>query len=511
MRDLTRKVGAVSFGFLLVAALALGGAFAVNPNVNTLDQASDQYVQKSEGVALLVAGAVGFAVGATAYHAFVGSHPDVTALEGADAAETKAAIYDQGSIQQANVDQTMTTYGNYLNDTQSVALMEGKNAYITALENGSAESVARNRATNAVADYYAVKQQNVIASWNTTVTVWNSSRHAAANTTDVSKSFATFFHSDGEGNYSASDHLIRYEGHGTSTVTLANASTETVESLEFKLKADGNSYSGDQWVTPTNVPSHNPHGKRVETHGLRIKAPNQNFDDLDMVTWDEYQSTWQEIESQNTEVQAQMDTFIDNTYSSYQQGDINTTDLIDPYLGAREYSPETSDTWNLRTLSSIGLNGPQNLSTIGVMNVTTDGRTLEGVLMSHETPAGGFVVGDTYNTTQLNGSQFVAETNGGTQKLEGEFVIDSAETTDGETYAAGDSIEYRDISYSTADTEEFKALQSQLDELTAQIEARQDSLRNSGGGFLDGIGLGGVSPVVLLALAGGALLAARTN
>ena len=508
MRRALRQPLAVVFAVLVVSAGALGSVVLVDDDVRTLDDASDQFIQKGDALAGVVAvGVVGLAVGAAVYSQYA-SDTNTEDLQKADALETKKAIYDQASIQKENNDLVQTAYGNYLNDTQSIALMEGKNAYIRALENGSTESVARNRATEAVADYYAVKQQNLAASWNVTATVWNSSRTTAANTTDVGAGFVTFSTNNGLGEWGSKsqDDGVIYEGMQTADLQLVNATSETVLAPEFWMRDSGN--SNTELAHPQNQPSHNPHGGDRDVKTLAVRAPTSNYETLTLVEFQSVISQWDRIETQNTEVQGKLDAFVNNTYDSYQQGEINTSDLVDPYLGAREYSPETSDTWNLRTLASMGLNSPQNLSSIGVMNITTDGQTYSGVLMTDESPAGGFVVNQTYNTTQLNGSQFIAELDGGTLELEGTFTITSAETTEGEAYADGESIEYRDVSYETANTEEFQALQQQLDELTAEINARQQNLRNSGGvGWLPdfgGVGLGTAAPV--LVLAGGALV-----
>ena len=510
MRRAIRTPLAVVFALLVVTAGALGAVTFVNDDVTTLGEASDHVIQRNEaGVLTVAAVTIGFAAGHYAYNEYIKNQPNTEELARADALETKKEIYDQNSIQATNNDQTLTTYGNYLNDTRTIALMEGKNAYIKALENGSAESVARNRATEAVADYYAVKQQNLIAAWNTTATVVNSSHQTAENTTDVSSTYVDI-------NYTSSCSI---SGCGTPeadygnlenvTLSLVNATSQTALGVRV-TDSTGNAVAdlanGNETVNDGN--------QAVTFTGIYVKPPNDNYDTLQVVRFGDFSEKWTKIESQNDEVQGQLDTFIDNTYSSYQQGDINASDLIDPYLGAREYDPETSSTWNLRTLSSMGLNGPKNLSTVGVMNITSDGETVQGVLMTDETPTGGFVVNQTYNATALNGSQYVAETNGDTQKLSGNFTVTSAETTDGEALVDGEAIEYRDVDYSTADTQEFQALQQELDELTAELNARQQKLRNSGGGAgwlpdFGNVSIGQIAPVVLLA--GGALVLLTRN
>jgi len=516
MRRAIRTPLAVVFAVLVVTAGALGAVTFVDDDVTTLDDASDRLVQRGEGGALLVAGVtIGFAAGHYAYHEYIENDPKTEELQKADALETKKEIYDQGSIQEANNDQTLTTYQNYLNDTESIALMEGKNAYIKALENGSAESVARNEAIEAVGDYYATKQQNLIANWNISVTVMQSAVNTSKNTSGITQSMGdpgSFVMTE---NTASTDVPIR-EDNITLSMTLTNGTVDEVRALP--ISRDGvPSEMSPQNLDPTSgdvtAYGKDSDGLAVETTvtGTHIKAPTQDHDRLIVMDLSEYKTTWGEIESQNDAVQGQLDVFINNTYDSYQQGDINTSDLVDPYLGAREYTPETSETWNLRTLASMGLAPPENLSNIGLMNVTTDGEKVTGVLMTDNTPEGGFVINETYNATALNGSQWVAETTGDVQRLSGNFTITSAETSDGEAYSDGEAITYRSIDYQTADTQEFQALQQDLDELTAEINARQQNLRNSGGtGWLpQGVNLGQIAPIALIV--GGALVLLGRN
>jgi hypothetical protein len=211
-----------------------------------------------------------------------------------------------------------------------------------------------------------------------------------------------------------------------------------------------------------------------------------------------------------------MDVFINNTFDQYQAGELNSSDLVDPYLGAREYSPNASfNEWALRSLLAAGYDGPENLSNIGEMDVTNHetGARYTGILMSDGQPEAGFVLGENYDAGNVSGSQFVVTENN-THELTGLFTVNSA--TDAEGKEIQENITYKNITYETANTTEYAVLQQRLQNLTAQINARQQTLRNSGGGGLfDGFGfsLGGVGgmglPVVLLAAAAAVLVLGR--
>ncbi len=483
---------------MLVATLALGGAM-MQPGVNSVDDATGEYVGSADGQVALAIGAgiaLGAVIGAVAHDRLSSGDVNTTALQKADALETKKAIYDQAALQKQNNENILTAYGNYLNDTESIALMEGKSAYIRALENGSAEAIARNAATEAVADYYATKQQNIIAAWNTSALLLKSSIHTAENTSGVSSNFvyAHMDSTDGAGYSGPTD------ANATLQHTLVNSSTRSVESI---VHDHGNGFTFHATFAKKSGSEH----ESFDVGDYYVKPPNDNYAELVVTNPDTFNSRWTAIEAQNDEVQVQLDSFINNTYSQYQQGEINTSDLVDPYLGAREYSPETSNTWTLRTLTSVGVAPPENLSSVGRMNVTAGSQTYSGVLMSDGVPANssGFTVGETYNASNITGAQFVALDDGGSHKLTGEFTLSSV---DGR--AAGETLEYRTINYQTADTQEFKALQEKLDKLTAEINAKQQQERNAGGGgLLPDFGQGGAIPGAVLLAAAAALLLTR--
>jgi hypothetical protein len=122
-------------------------------------------------------------------------------------------------------------------------------------------------------------------------------------------------------------------------------------------------------------------------------------------------------------------------------------------------------------------------------------------------------VNTTYNTSTIAGPQWVALEDGGSHKLDGEFTLQSATRKNGTAYTENETIGYSAVNYTTSNMTELKELNSQLRELQAQIDARQQRLRNSGGvGWLPdfgGLNVGSVAPVVLIA--GGALVLLGRN
>jgi hypothetical protein len=487
MRRAFRQPLAVAFALLVVTAGALGGAFVFNDDVTSLEGASDEYVQRgaafnpSDGLIL------GYASGVIeTYQSFVGDNQPTDDLEAADWQETHKNVYQAHITQNGNADSQLSILENYLNDTRSIALMQGKKAYVTALENGATEGEAEMSALDAVEGYYLTKQRNLISAWNMTMqTTWNGLNQAES----AGKNPSDLYSVDG--------------WDGSLGLNVGNKSVELV---------DGSSATAKGYWAPGASQIISFEYDYASTVHVR-SPPNTQFSKRPIVDHNRWRSAWTQIETQNQEVQTQLSNFVTATYSNYQAGDLNASDFVDPYMGAREYSPETSNTWTLRTLSSMGVNPPENLSNIGRMNVTANGVTYTGVLMSDGTPAGGFMVGQTYNASQLGGPQWVALDSGGAQQLEGEFTLESATRADGPDYEANESVAYRNVTYETANLSEMRELNEDLNELQAQIDARQQRLRNSGGvGWLPdfgGLSVGSVAPVVLIA--GGALVLLGRN
>jgi len=495
MKRLAQSVVAVAFGVLIVTASVIGGVMVTNSNVHTVEDASDSIVQRGEGQVAAGAAILGVAAGVYVYDKYISDAPTGDELAQTDADETRASIYDSAAILDQNNEQLNTTYGNYLEDTKSIALMEGKAAFIRALENGSTETVARSKAISAVEDYYAVKQQNLIATWNTTVITARSLNQTAANTSNVAESFVSASHSGG----ASADGFGGYTNL-TRTETLVNGTTQTVLAVEVD-----NNYDGQEHTTPVTFVNYQMNGDHGTLSSLYVEGTT-NLNRLHFADLGEMNSKWGEIQSQTSEASNSVTELLNQTYDLYQSGEINGTDIVDPYLGAREYSPENSTAfqdWSLRTLSAMGVNPPENLSNIGRMEVVSGSNTYEGILMSDGTPDGGFTVGQTYNTGNLTGLQFVALNDGNQVELSGEFTLAAAETADGAAIADNESVTYNNITYETANTTEYQDLQQQLDDLQAEIEAKQQQQRNAGGGgLLPDFGFGGMSAPVGLIAAG---------
>jgi len=424
--------------------------------------------------------------------------------EGTDAAQVETDLYQSAQNQKAASEAYQTTLDNYLSDTKTQARIIGKNAYIKALNNGQSKSAAKTEAKNAVADYYATKQVNLINQWNQALSHGEYMRNVQTNESGVTARFTntvTLGDSNSADQYrdDSGDYVeVETYQHSTNSVSLVNGSSATASVLRIHLynDYDGTENYDTAGFGDTEI---DRDGNILTIHDVRVKSLNSDNGEFAYLDFSEYNRLDSEIESQSNSVQNEMDTLAENTYSAYQAGEINNTDLVDPYVLSNQQSAgEDFQGWAAAQLTLMGTNSPENFDQIGSFNVTTgDGTQYEGVLFSQENPASGqFENGTTYDTANIGGTQYVV-TSDQIVELDGTFTIDRITTTNGETT---ENATIQKTTYETTNVTELKQQYEDLAYRRAQIEAREKALQQSAGGGL--LGGGSVPPVVALAVIG---------
>lgn len=504
MRESVRRCLSV----LLVVAVVTTGTFAfVNFDQGPRELNRYAGVQKAEAIACggvcLGAGiAAGIAVGYAANEYLASDSSELTSV---DAAETRLEVWETAATTDQNQRQLLSAMDNYGQDGSSIALMEAKNAYIRAVENGSAEAVATSEAKQAANDWYSARMVQVLDEWTISLEAFDNERAAVSNDANLS-----------EGGVFSYRSIYAVEDVRTVSTTLMNGSSHDVAAIH---QQSGGSVS------------YNTHpAYKVESSSTYLSTGYKNFsvtvnafgdgdyDDQIFTNASRHREVLHQLETSRQGTLTEIENFINTTYDRVQSGEINSTDLVDPYLRARDYSPESEyGTWTLSTLQSLGVNSPTDLKDVKEMVVSYEGTETRGVLLSDGLPEGGqFEVGTTYNTSNLAGKQMLMS-DGTTTELSGEFSITDVIGTDGES-TGQQAVGYNEIEYQTANLTEYKALMEDLKERQAQIEARQQALRNGSGGGgdgwpdLGGLPFGGMGVAAgAIALLGLAVIGGRRN
>ena len=432
-----------------------------------------------------------------------------------DLSQIKLDIYQAGLNQEAAENNANATLSNYLTDTKTTAQIKAKNAYIRELNNGSSKSAAQTGANQTVQDYYSVKQKNLINRWNAGIENFrhqdNISESEGANihyvdvkAEDPDSGTPQFKEYDTTNNFGAN-----VTSYGSETLTLANGSTMSATTVTVTVTyADVHSNTYTIGLTDGAVIDASADGSYTNDNqvtDLRRLVVQDSLAEADgeanMIVFNDYSALWTEIQSQSSNTRAELKTVVDGTYSAYQQGDINNTDLVDPYTLSAEYSPGSEyQGWAAAQLTLLGQNNPDAMESIGYMNVTdeTDNTSYQGVLMSPSNPSSGeFAVNSTYDASTLSGQQYVV-TDSQIHELTGNFTLTAAQTHSGESVQ---NVTMYEKQYTTTNVTELQQLYDDLSKTRAEIEAREQNLLSSGGGGL----LGSSSTLALVAIAGGAI------
>ncbi|AHB64487.1 hypothetical protein HISP_00145 [Haloarcula hispanica N601] len=417
---------------------------------------------------------------------------------GTDASQIKLDAYQSGLSIEASADNYQTSLDNTLADSQTQALILGKNAYIKALNNGKSKSVAKTEAKAAVDDFYAAKQQNLISEWNIGIAQAEYIESVSANESGISTDWhAASYEKDTDNEYSM---RARLDTFGTTSMTLENGDSVTVQTVTVKEERQSGSWSTRQ--TPTvDITTGTISTADGTIYGVKT-GPADNKPENEYLTFENFSAQYAAIGTQAADARSQIDTLAENTYSAYQQGEINNSDLVDPYVLASQQSPgDDFQGWAAAQLTLLGTNSPENFDQIGEFEVSTSGSEYEGVLFSQENPASGqFESGKTYDASTLGGTQYVV-TSDRIVELDGQFTIGNITNTDGE---AVKNVTIQKTTYETTNVTELKQQYEDLAKRRAEIEAREQNLRGSAGGGL----LGGSSSSLVLVLVGiGALYA----
>lgn len=487
MRDVTRRflAGLLAIALVSTAAAPVGTASASHdcsfshPLVVVVEDLAKNFVEGDD------------------CNIFHGS-TEVDPAEYQEAQQVHSELYSQALGQASQQEVLGTAFSNYLQDTTTIAKLEGKNRFIRSLENGSSQAQAIADSREATLDYYASRQATLLKSFESQVMSLDRIHNSASSEQNLSAGDVMLVNSTDPGGGGRRGDGIASFSIQNESVQLVNGSSRTV------MTAHGQTIGGTAWdVTPDTggtLANDRPY------LWVAITAPSSEASGgstpIKMLNGSKWTSLWSDIDSQGVQQANEVEDFANSTYDQWDAGLINSSDLVDPYLGAREYSPSGGSEWSERTLSALGILPPEEAEDLRSMQIVdeTTGITYEGTLMSDGNPtnASGFTVGETYNATQITGKQFVATANG-PERLTGEFTIANASGfEDGPSFGQGDVIHYSNPDYQTADLQEFKNLSRQIQQIRADLEARERKIEaeasGGGGGLFDFDGLGASLP-----------------
>jgi len=376
-----------------------------------------------------------------------------------------------------------TTMNNRLQGSRALAAMTAKTKAVNELNNGTSKSVVKDRVNETIDDYYTQIQMNTVEHANTQLLQLEY----------LDKNTSTTIH-QGKGSSITDWQRVN--------VTLANGTQ--VET--FKIAYDGG-YTA-------RIVASDPSGKNP----IHITSLDPDTSDRSYILTDysdsgveapgDYSQHLYDLSQQAEQVKTNAGQIVENIYAEYASGQINASDVLDPITLANRAGTQWNTTggqqWAAIELATLGYSG--NISTTATVTTNKSGATYEGTLFytAEDLPNGTIVAGETYDTTNLNGSFVMAVQGDGNNTWvedfgsDGDAKVTVEELRDSET---GDTVNSTQVlTYSTEDTD-VSALENEIARLANLTEFYRNQGMSGGGGDDDGLGIstGG-------AIAGGVLL-----
>ncbi|MFC4448133.1 MULTISPECIES: hypothetical protein [Halorussus] len=438
-------------------------------------------------------------------------------MQESDANQTKTDIYSAASGQKAQTQNSLTVMDNYLNDTESVAWMHAEKAIAKAYKNGKSKAEAKIAAKEAIEDYYAVKQRNLIETWNVSLTAADTLRQRAVMEEKVPDDYV-YTATESRDDATTSVDSTNY----TSTqITLVNETSHNVSSLRMNMSG----YSTPAIVTVsgmTQKPSYNSlyvgtfesegnfDGSQVYLQGIAVAPPSSDYSRLQYLEFQQFETRWNKLGSKASSLQSEVDPYVDSTWDAYQEDRINASDVMSRTTLMFEQGVDAKNSSGMYNtvagLAAMGLETP-NLNESGYMTVQMDGQTYEGLLLADNPPNGTWETNTTYTASNFSGPVNLATLDGGLKTVEGEFVIQNMTDKSGDEIQ---SIQTREYVYKTSDASGLLEKMEDMQTLRMEIEEREPT---AGGGSSSGTGLDNVSMkqigAILAILGGLALISSR--
>ena len=469
--------------------------------------------------------------------------PDV---DQSDIEATKVDIHVGMQGVHQNLIQRESTYQNYLQDTETLASLEARNAIADAYENNESAIAAQAAGQRAINDYYAQHQSQILDMVSADVQEMIYYANITKNNPDISDGMINWAPRVQEGSLHSSELLAEKV---ESNYTLVNQSEESYYAPRIHAEGETHGGFGQSGTTNATVSNYNdgaftvksvydgtggPQDFTVNYPGslIIINVPSASLETQEVYDMGMVYDRLAAIDEQAQTVQANYDqNAAEDLYAAMDAGRIDPNDVrgaegMVRYMSGADGNNVTEDRFNYALRSTLDLASTDLNQTMTVhfegatertRNVTSDGsvsydynsvnQTYEGLLFSSETPDGGFQTGQTYNVNTLNGTTSMVH-NGGADEVtfyRGNLTIQAIYDQSGNEVQ---NVTWSDPKYDSYDASEFLAALENASAARSEIVSEEESGGGNGGLTLPdnpfGVGAGGaiVGLVVIVAAAG---------
>ncbi|MXR20769.1 hypothetical protein [Halobacterium bonnevillei] len=494
-----RGVGVVLMAIGLVTALA-GGGFLGPGAESTLDEASPIGAVDALGftAGVVITGgllAAGYLM--DEYHS--GADGDSTVA--VDANETYQEVHAQSQLVAGQADQSTTILNNtVLDGAQTMSWTQGKASFMDALSANKSKAVARQWASENVTTYYSVTETNVVRQFNATT----KELQYLAGVHEAHSDLGPAYQDTRVDNSIAESDFVSFN------YTLSNGTN--VSYVAVYNQFDGN--DGGHVVALSDLSNQlsSADASSLYFDGIKLQsAYNQSAVPVlgtgGQDDYNRFHNLLNELQTQEGQMSTNIEAWSNQTYDSWEAGNVNITDVPDPITLAKQFATDYNSTGHYAyagaDLAMMGVKTEMNTSF--TVEVPSENETLYGQMYTDWEPAatnGSLETGHLYNVSKTDEIVYMA-TNDGLRAIGSDFKITSM--TNVKTGESTNSTTTESYNTQTADVTLTQEQLQQLLELRESVQEREEAAA-SGGGFFDGLGLSADVAVPGLVVAAGAAL-----
>jgi hypothetical protein len=433
------------------------------------------------------------------------------------------------------LDQTDSTYQNYLEDTETLASLEARDAIATAYENNKTATEAQAAGQQAINDYYAHHQTQLYERASADAAEFAYYVNISTNDADVSDRMihgTTGLNTLKSPNESVAVNILPQTQ--VENVTLVNGSSHSwdapvVDFVDSGYDTDPFGLTRDNWVSTDSHyhggayqfnAGYNPDDFHYSGVVMVENAPAASLDSQDVYDYRRIMQRLDQIDQQADTVQSNYPSSVaEDLYAEMDSGNLSPSEVRGAEGMVRYMSDNATegDSLELALRHTLDLEQPESMDssmmihfdgkTDRVRNASTGNvtyeytsvnETYEGLLFASGVPGGSLETGTTYNVSDFDGQPTVLPTNGSEVVMwEGQFTVEKIYNSDGNEV---ENVSYGGPEYKTYNASEFIAA------LENASEARAEIVVSDGGGGGGGIGdigdLFGNNPAIGLVVVG---------
>lgn len=305
-----------------------------------------------------------------------------------------------GALEMQSADErVMTSIQNNITNSENIALTKGKAAAVESMNNGDSESEAQTQMQNAIDEYYASIQENLLTHWSEQYTQLRDHIQAVVDHPDGTvDNDSSIFQSRIDGGDWRAD-STETSAHNPRLGTYAaffntNEGDYTSENYAYDLldgttKAVPITWGPNLEFSPSLIDGNPDH-----TTWTAALVHNSSAETAVYVDTRPYNDAWDSIISSRDAVNSDLSGFVSDVYAQWEPGEIPTEDLIDPITAATEFDQDYDNT-AFRSAQAAMLGIPTGDARSLTLEVLTDGSSyvVEADLYTQYTPRNELEVG----------------------------------------------------------------------------------------------------------------------